>query len=101
MQDKLWRVNPFQIGRHIAKKAASIYGWYYRTDGLSHEFVEQAQQKGVLVRSADDYRAGQQIPLPAVRLCLSRPKTHIELLKALNILKNILEQGPLLKEAVM
>jgi DNA-binding transcriptional MocR family regulator len=71
------------------------HGW------LSHEFVEQAQKKGVLVRSADDYRAGQQIPLPAVRLCLSRPNTHKELIEALDILKGILEQGPLLKEAVM
>ncbi|PKI14901.1 aminotransferase-like domain-containing protein [Colwellia sp. 12G3] len=68
---------------------------------LSHEFVEQAQSKGVLVRSADDYRVGQQIPLPAVRLCLSRPNTHKELIEALNILKSILEQGPLLKEALM
>jgi DNA-binding transcriptional MocR family regulator len=71
------------------------HGW------LSHEFVEQAKTKGVLVRSADDYRVGQLIPAPAVRLCLSRPNSHRELTEALNILKAILEQGPLLKEAVM
>jgi len=68
---------------------------------LSHEFVEQAQNKGVLVRSADDYRVGQFMPAPAVRLCVSRPNSRAELTEALTILKNILEQGPLLKEAVM
>jgi DNA-binding transcriptional MocR family regulator len=57
--------------------------------------------KGVLVRSGDDYRVGQQIPSPAIRLCLSRPNTHQELTEALEILKDILQQGPLLKEAVM
>jgi len=71
------------------------HGW------LSHEFVEQAQNKGVLVRSADDYRVGQFMPAPAVRLCVSRPNSRAELTEALTILKNILEQGPLLKEAVM
>ena len=68
---------------------------------LSHEFVEQAQNKGVLVRSADDYRAGQQVPLPAIRLCLSRPNTRKELTDALSMLKEILEHGPLLKEVIM
>jgi len=68
---------------------------------LSHEFVAQAKTQGVLVRSADDYRVGQQIPSPAIRLCLSRPKTHIQLTDALIIIKTILQQGPSLKEAVM
>ncbi len=68
---------------------------------LSHEFVAQAKTQGVLVRCADDYRAGQQIPLPAIRMCLSRPKTHVQLTNALIIIKTILEQGPSLKEAVM
>ena len=68
---------------------------------LSHEFVAQAKEQGVLVRSADDYRVGQQIPSPAIRLCLSRPKTHVQLTEALIIIKTILEQGPSLKEAVM
>jgi len=71
------------------------HGW------LSHEFVEQAKSKGVLVRSADNYRVGQQIPSPAVRLCLSRPNTHKELTEALHVLKSLLEQGPLLKEALI
>lgn len=66
---------------------------------LSHEFVSQAQKKGVLVRSADDYRVGQYMPSPAVRLCLSRPINLAQLTNALSILKKLLEQGPLLKEA--
>jgi len=68
---------------------------------LSHEFVTQAKERGVLVRSADDYRVGQQIPSPAIRMCLSRPKTQTQLTEALIIIKTILEQGPSLKEVVM
>jgi len=68
---------------------------------LSHEFVAQAQQQGVLVRSADDYRVGQQIPSPAIRLCLSRPNSRAQLTEALGILKSILEQGPSLQEALI
>jgi DNA-binding transcriptional MocR family regulator len=107
-----WLETEMNSRQALAKKFLSLWAphsqkssfnlWLVLPHGwLSHEFVEQAQNKGVLVRSADDYRAGQQIPLPAVRLCLSRPNTHKELTEALNILKSILEQGPLLKEAVM
>ena len=68
---------------------------------LSHEFVEQAMAQGVMVRSADDYRAGQKIPSPAVRLCLSRPNSREQLVEGLVILKNLLEYGPMLKEALI
>lgn len=68
---------------------------------LSHEFVALAQKKGVLVRSADDFRVGQQIPMPAIRMCLSRPNSKSELTEALLIIKLMLESGPILKENIM
>lgn len=68
---------------------------------LSHEFVQQADEQGVLVRSADDYRVEQSLPQPAIRLCLSRPNNHAELSEALIKLNALLEKGPSLREAVL
>ncbi|GLX79209.1 hypothetical protein tinsulaeT_25490 [Thalassotalea insulae] len=83
-------------------QASSFNLWLKLPTGwLSHEFVAQAMDNGVLVRSADDYRVGHQVPSPAVRLCLSRPSNREQLSQALTVLKNILEQGPSLKDALI
>ena len=88
-----WKPNSQQTSFNLLLELP--LGW------LSHEFVAQAKEHGVLVRSADDYRVCQQIPSPAIRLCLSRPKTHVQLTDALVIIKTLLQQGPSIKEAVM
>jgi len=109
---ELWLAAEMSTRQALAKQHLSIWSlnsqqtsfnlWLELPPGwLSHEFVAQAKTQGVLVRSADDYRAGQQIPSPAIRLCLSRPKTHGQLTNALIIIKTLLQQGPSLKEAVM
>jgi len=109
---ELWLAAEMSTRQALAKQHLSAWApnsqqtsfnlWLELPPGwLSHEFVAQAKTQGVLVRSADDYRAGQQIPSPAIRLCLSRPKTHLQLTDALIIIKTILQQGPSLKEAVM
>ncbi|WP_448546542.1 aminotransferase-like domain-containing protein [Thalassotalea fusca] len=68
---------------------------------LSHEFVSQAFEQGVLVRSADEYRVAYYMPAPAVRLCLSRPIDHEQLTEAVKVLRAILEGGPLIKDALI
>lgn len=88
-----WSHNSQQTSFNLWLKLPA--GW------LSHEFVAQAKKQGVLVRSADEYRVGQKIPAPAIRLCLSRPNSHEQLSEALSILKAMLEAGPVLKEAVI
>lgn len=84
------------------KQKTSFNLWMELPEGwLSHEFVQAAKNHGVLIRSADDYRVGQYRPIPAVRLCLSRPNSQQQLTEALAILKEILQRGPLIKEAII
>jgi len=60
----------------------------------SSEFAAEAERRGVLVTPSDPFIVGRRESTPAVRVCFGSPRDHEALKRGLDILGDLLQEGP-------
>ncbi|MEQ8354673.1 MAG: PLP-dependent aminotransferase family protein [Kiloniellaceae bacterium] len=60
----------------------------------SGEFAAEAERRGVLVTPSDPFMVGRRESAPAVRVCFGPPRGHEELRRGLDIVVELLQEGP-------